>query len=186
MVTEIELKAHVQNTEELRLLLSEKAEYLYAFEKNDKYWYAENMSLLPSGLRIRSEKRLFPDKREESLTLVTYKNKEVRDGIEVNEEREFTVIPAPEFEEFLKRTGLKPGRSKEKRGWAFSRDGITVELVEVKGLGWFVELEIIAEAKNEETFTKGKKRLLDFLSGLGIKNEAIESRFYSEMLAAKR
>jgi adenylate cyclase class IV len=49
-----------------------------------------------------------------------------------------------------------------------------------------VELEIIEEVKNEETFTKGKKRLLDFLSGLGIKNEAIESRFYSEMLAAKR
>jgi len=208
MVTEIELKAHVHNSEELRLLLLEKAEYLYGFEKKDKYWFAEESALQggsaflrcddvkcpgaglsPSGLRIRCEKRSYPDGKEESLTLATYKKKELKDGIEVNDEREFTVNPASEFEEFLKRLGLKPERSKEKRGWAFSKNGIITELVEVKGLGWFVELEIIVNAMNgelmnEEAFAQGKKSLMDLLFDLGVTKEAIESRFYSEMLSS--
>ena len=182
MATEIELKAHVQNNEELRLTLSAKAEYLYSFDKNDSYWLAEKSGMPPSGLRIRSEKRSFPDGKEESLCFVTCKNKEVRDGIEINDEREFSVEPAFEFEEFIRKLGFKPVRSKEKRGWAFSKNGITAELLEVKGLGWFIELEIIANTSNAETFEAGKKRLLDLLTDLGIANDAIESRFYSEML----
>ena len=189
MVTEIELKAHIHNSEEMMPVLSEKAEFLYAFIKKDTYWFSGGLELPPSGLRIRSEKRTFPDGREESFTMATYKNKEVRNGIEINDEREFTVEPVSEFEEFLKRMRLKPARSKEKHGWAFSKDGITAELVEVKGLGWFVELEIIAKAghgsgNNEKTFAEGRKRLLDFLGGLGIAEEAIESRYYTEMLEA--
>ena len=191
MATEIELKAHVHNSEELKLLLSKKAEYLYAFEKRDNYWFAEKPGLPPSGLRIRTEKRCFPDGNEESLTMATYKVKEVRDGIEINDEREFSVEPAFVLEDFLKLLGLKPVRSKEKRGWAFSKNGLTAELAEVKGLGWFVELEIIVTAEGDTVhagntdgiFAQEKKRLLDFLDSLGITREAIESRFYSEMLA---
>jgi adenylate cyclase class 2 len=188
MVTEIELKARVQNSEDLKLLLCEKAEFLYAFEKQDSYWEpTEASDLPPSGLRIRREKRTFQDGKVESLTLVTFKTKEVRDGIEINDEREFSVKPEPLFEEFLRRLRLRPGVSKKKRGWAFIRKGINAELMEVSGLGWFLELEIIAEGvqaggSREENFTEGKKRLLDFLSGLGIAEEAIESRYYTQML----
>jgi len=185
MVTEIELKAHIRSSEELKRKLSQKAEYLYAFEKKDEYWYNDESTLLPSGLRIRDEKRIFPDGREESLTLATYKNKEVRDNIEINDEREFNVAPIVAFEEFLRRIGLKPGRSKQKRGWAFLKDSITAELVEVKDLGWFIELEIVTQDRNEGAFAQGKKRLLELLSDLGITEEAIESRFYSEMLNKK-
>ena len=183
MATEIELKAHVHNNEELRLTLSEKAEYLYSFEKKDSYWLAETSGLPSSGIRIRGEKRIFPDRNEISLCLVTYKNKEVRDGIEINDEREFSVEPASEFEEFIIKLEFKPVRSKEKQGWAFSKNGITAELVEVKCLGWFIELEIIANTADEETFVTGKKRLLDLLAELGITEDAIESRFYSVMLS---
>ena len=182
MATEIELKAHVRNSDELRLTLSGKAEYLYSFEKKDCYWLAENSDLPSSGLRVRSEKRILPDGREVFLCLATYKNKEVRDEIEINEEREFSVEPPFEFEEFLRKLWLRPVRSKEKRGWAFSKTGITAELVEVKTLGWFVELEILTHTTNEETFAQGKKRLLDFLAEIDVAKDAIESRLYSEML----
>ena len=194
MAVEIELKAHVTNWDALKRLLSEKAEYLWAFEKTDTYWFPEKNSFPwfpPSGLRLRREKRCSKKGTETSLCLVTYKNKEVKDGIEVNDEREFEVS-APKrqsavvFEEFLKKIGLIPGSSKKKRGWAFSREGINAELVEVEGLGWFVELEIIdpihADSDMEAAFTEGKKRLLEFLDFLGIEREAIESRFYTEML----
>ena len=187
MVTEIELKAHAGNWEELKQILTEKAEYLCAFEKSDEYWFAAESSLPPSGLRIRGEKRRFADETEDFFTIATYKTKEVRDGIEVNDEHEFRVDPAGEFVEFLKRMGLKPGRSKKKRGWAFSKENITAELVEVAGLGWFVELEIISHSdkSTKEAFTAEKTHLLEFLDSLGIAREAIESRFYTEMLANK-
>jgi len=195
MATEIELKVHVKNFEVLRLLLLEKANYHYSFEKDDNYWFPQEYppsdqlrGTLPlSGLRIRRESRIFPDETAESLTLVTYKTKEVRDGVEINDEREFSVDPAPLFEELLKRMGFKPGISKHKQGWAFSREGIGAELLEVKGLGWFLELEIIVDEipdgeRREETLAKGRKRLLDLLDSFGIERGAIESRFYSEML----
>ena len=179
MATEIELKAHVTDSEAMRLTLSKKAEYLGAFEKEDTYWF-------PGGLRVRREKRTHPDGRMELLTLVSYKTKEVKDGIEVNDEREFEARPVgphseSEFEEFLALIGLKPGIAKKKRGWVFSRDGITAELAEVEGLGYFVELEIVDNGANP-AIEEGKKRLLDFLAVLGIQKEAIESRYYTEML----
>ena len=197
MVTEIELKAHVRDSEALRLLLAEKAEYLGSFEKNDTYWSNDKINfgeihpgvpgLPPSGLRVRTENRVLPDGTNMEATFATYKNKEVRDGIEINNEQEFEVRSRschsiPVFEDFLRRIGLKPGAAKKKRGWAFSYEGITVELLEVESLGWFVELEIIADNNREETFARGKQRLLDFLATIGIAKEAIESRFYSEML----
>ena len=183
MVTEIELKAKVENSEALRILLIKKAEYLGKFEKEDTYWTLPRvLDPVPTRLRIRMEKRTLPDGREESLTIATYKTKELRANIEINDEREFAVNPASEFEEFLTLMGLKPDIKKRKLGWAFSRDGIKAELTEVKGLGWFVELEILTDNKEENTINEGKKRLLDFLSELGIEKKALETRFYTEML----
>ena len=181
MATEIELKAHVRDSETLRRLLNEKAKYLGAFEKDDTYWQLPN----GSRLRVRREKRQLPDGTEEHAVFATRKAKKVRDGIEVNDEREFKVIPGKPFEEFLRETGFKPGFSKQKRGWAFSYREITAELVGITGLGWFIELEILVPdgaARREEAAAKERERLLDFLAELGINQDAIESRFYSEML----
>lgn len=159
MAIEIELKARVRDSDALRRRLGEKADYLYAFEKEDTYWnWREGQksrgvspvpeARLPSGparprLRIRNEKRALPDGRTESFTLATYKKKRLKDGVEINDEREFSVNPVQEFEAFLVLAGLKPETAKQKRGWAFSRGGITAELLEVPPLGWFLELEII-------------------------------------------
>ena len=198
MATEIEVKAHVHDSEALKALLHEKAEYSGAFEKEDTYWFAPKPRTLVvplavplaapvSRIRLRREKRSLPDGSNASVTLATYKNKEVRDGIEINDELEFEVNPGTEFERLLKAMGFKPGVRKRKQGWVFTREGITAELVEVQTLGWFIELEILAgtieDDKREKTVTEGKEKLLNFLSALGIGREAIESRYYTEMLA---
>ncbi|MCL2319848.1 MAG: class IV adenylate cyclase [Treponema sp.] len=185
MPTEIELKAHVQDSEALRLLLTKKADYLGTFEKDDTLWYSADLS--PYGVRIRKETRRLPDGTSESKVLVTFKSKEVKDGIEINEEREFEVNPVQEFEELLRRMMIKPGAGKRKQGWAFYRNGITIELLKVDGLGWFVELEILAPplpaaASREETLTEAKTRLIAFLDELGIPRESIESRSYLSLL----
>jgi len=187
MVTEIELKAHVRDSEALKKTLSEKAELKGAFEKRDVYWFGpENSDLTVTKLRVRKEKRSFADGTESSLCLVTYKSKEENKGIEINEELEFEVEPVEAFEEFLKKAGLKPGAGKIKRGWVFVKERITAELVEVDTLGWFIELEILvgAKDKNEETITKTRETLLAFLDDLGVEREAIESRFYLDLLSS--
>ena len=189
MATEIELKAHVRDSGALKALLHEKAEYSGAFEKDDTYW-ARAAPPAPDApalrLRVRRQKRTLPDGSAASATVATYKAKEVRGGLEVNDELEFEVSPGPEFEGFLKSMGFAPGISKRKRGWDFSRDGITAELAEVEGLGWFIELEILASGIDagslEETVEAAREKLLGFLDELGIGREAIESRYYTEML----
>jgi adenylate cyclase class 2 len=197
LAVEIELKAHVQNNAQkivaLKSLLSEKAEYVCAFEKEDIYYFPLSPSDIPrSGIRLRGESRTLPDGTVKKAAYVTYKTKEVRDGIEINNEKEFEVCslqcsPVMLFDEFLKMAGLEHGFSKCKKGWAFSKDGINAELLEVEKLGWFLEMEILVNdaANDKETamiIEEKKKQLMDFLSDLGIEKSAIESRYYSEML----
>ena len=186
MVTEIELKAHVRYNEDFKALLSQKAEYGGSFDKQDVYWFGPEASAFPAKVRVRREKRCLADGTEESRCLVTYKSKEENNGIEVNEELEFEVEPVEAFEEFLEKAGLRPGAGKIKRGWVFLKEKITAELVEVDGLGWFVELEILVNAENrrEKKITAAKETLLAFLDSLGIEREAIESRYYLDMLSS--
>ena len=194
VATEIELKAHVVNYDKIKRLLFINAEYLGAFEKYDTYWYPEGGAcpgLPPSGLRVRKENRTFPDGIERVAYLVTYKTKERKNEIEINEEKEFEAtslrgLTAPVFEEFLKLMGLKPGNSKKKNGMAFFWEGINAELSDVEGLGWFIELEIVSEDYTEENYEKERNRLLHILELLGIEKEAIENRFYSEMLSTEQ
>jgi len=203
MSTEIELKAHVSSIEALKQTLTEGGRYLSYFEKDDSLWFPVDKPpgkespgpapglpakrLPATGLRIRREKRRFPDGTEETFTFVTYKNKEIRDGIEVNEEKEFEIRSsegqgALVFEDLLTRLQLQPGSGKRKRGWAFSINGITAELLELESLGWFLELEILADNDRAETVSEGRNRLLELLAGLGIGKEAIEDRPYMQML----
>jgi len=201
LAVEIELKAHVKDDalgiEALKRLLFEKAEYLCAFEKEDTYYFPSDNSDIPrSGIRLRGENKNCPDGAVKKAAYVTYKTKEVRDGIEVNNEKEFEVCssqnsPVIVFGEFLKMTGLAPGFSKHKKGWAFYKDGINAELLEVDKLGWFLEMEIVVndaemdvmkETTKKTAIEEKKKQLLEFLSDLGIEKDAIESRYYSEML----
>jgi adenylate cyclase class 2 len=198
MAFEIELKAHITDCESIKRQLEEKAEYSNSFEKEDVYWLSDEAAPRTAPfsifkIRVRKEKRRFSDGTGESLCFLIYKKKEVRDDIEINDEKEFEIRASSgrkveEIGDLLEGMGLNRGAFKKKRGWAFiGRENpgpgrICAELVEVEGLGWFVELEILADNNRDETVAEGKKRLLDFLDKLGIGRQAIEGRYYTEML----
>ncbi|MDR0878433.1 MAG: CYTH domain-containing protein, partial [Treponema sp.] len=158
MALEIEVKARVDEPELLKTRLSAFGKADCSYEKEDTYWFplaekavsGNGPALPPSGLRVRRENNgpfgTAPAEQRQT-TLVTYKIREPpgADGIEVNQEREFTVSDAGVFEELLGRLGLAPGIGKHKQGWAWNcagKDGdvIRAELSEVRGLGWFIEL----------------------------------------------
>ena len=188
MTIEIELKAWVQDPLELKKNLSSLAIFKGSFEKNDVYYNLEDPRLISDssgyGVRVRKVTSGFKGISKEA-NLVTYKSKEVRDGIEVNNEKEFEVPSASLFEEFLMALGLKERIRKKKKGFCFDYNGITAELTEVEGLGWFIELEMLLSAKDNEKIENGRARLLDFLDQLEIPRESIESRSYSTMLSPR-
>ena len=194
--TEIEIKAHVKNSNICKKKLSAIAGEETAFSKDDTYWFAPAVLHYFSGPRVRQE-----TKGKNIKTLVTWKNKEKRAGLEVNDEHELEISSEKEFEELLVLLGLKKQITKHKEGWAWYYNGITIELCKVSGsvkrntkkssslkqnqvknLGWFLELEIIAGDDSDVTVSSAKNKLFVLLEKAGIEKESIESRYYAEML----
>jgi adenylate cyclase class 2 len=191
MAVEIELKAHVGDPEARRDAISRLARYAGEYRREDAYWRvsaAPGRAGLPLGMdprhpiRVRRESFTGPGGETAHITLVTYKTKEIRDRIEVNRELEFEVSGGSAFEELLSLLGFEKGACKLKRGWSWNCRGITVELSEIEGLGWFAELEILADEDLPETTAGARRRLLDLLGELGIPEDQIEERYYTEML----
>jgi adenylate cyclase class 2 len=187
MAVEIELKAWVDDRFAVKEKLDALAFYNGEFLKNDTYWKREDTGAKAeafpfSGVRVRKESGADAEGKAYSVITVTYKSKETRDGVEVNDEREFSVSGAEAFEELLGRLGLKPAVSKRKSGFSWNYDGITAELTETAGLGWFAELEIIAGSGDAETVRTARRRLLELLAKIGISEERIEPRYYTELL----
>jgi adenylate cyclase class 2 len=197
MPIEIELKVRVGDPRALNERLSRLAPLpALSFEKEDCYWTA-----VPGGgdggdglkrpvVRLRKERTVYPGGETEEKALVTHKVKEVREGIEINDEREFTVSDPAVFEGLLQGLGLEPGMRKNKRGWAWTVGGIHAELCEVSGLkrslGWFLEIEILAESAEEPVVAGAREKLLDFLEKIDVPRDRIEERYYSELLAPEK
>jgi adenylate cyclase class 2 len=189
MSIEIELKAWVANPEALSNALnagSSPARFSRTFEKEDTYWHPASgitvLSLPLSGIRIRQETNTDVHGTLTRKVLINYKTKELREGIEVNDEREFSISDRHIFEDLLRRLGFEPGMGKHKQGQAWDYEGITVELAQISTLGWFVELELLEDNNQAETVAAARARLLDLLHCLGIGIDQIEPRYYTELL----
>jgi predicted adenylyl cyclase CyaB len=194
MAFEIELKARLDGPEPIPQRLALLGTYCRSYEKSDTYWRPPAGSgsggLPPSGVRVRRERGVDAEGRGREAVLVTFKTKESTAGVEVNDEREFAVSDAAVFEELLGRLGLEPAIRKEKRGRAWtigdaeSEAPILAELSDVTDLGWFIELEILADDDGAATVARCRERLLALLDRLGIGRDAIEERPYTRMLSS--
>lgn len=136
----------------------------------------------PVKVRIRNE---------DGETAVTYKRKEVQGGIEVNDEREFKIDDAAAFEALLVDLDFAPFIEKHKTTKSFYlKDGdgteLTIELSLVRDLGWFVEIEILADSPDAAETERARATLLKTLARCGVPESAIEPRYYTEMLADTR
>jgi len=196
MAIEIELKAHLDDYAPVKERLFLAGDYCRSYKKSDSYWLpaqaAVGMSVPPSGVRVRRESGIDADGAAHESVLATYKIKEISGGIEVNHESEFTVSDAGLFEELLGRLGLSRAIHKEKEGWAWTippqtagQSPILAELSLVTGLGWFLEIEILAADDGKQTVEESRGRLFALLEKLEIPAEWIETRPYTVMLKDK-
>lgn len=191
-MTEVELKARVDDRDLLIKKLNGWAKYCGSVSRDDNYWGMEGTK--HKKIRIRREK--YGDGK--SSILLTYKRKEKReDGgtiIEVNDERECEITDALPLETFLQDNGftIMVQKHKDVMDWTVPVESdevipeglsATFELCNVPPLGDFLEIEILSPTEDTALVTKLKEKLESFLVKTGIPKEKIEPRYYSDLLA---
>ena len=184
-MTEIELKARLDDPGPVKDRLSSLGRYVRSYRKADTYWLGTGSS----GVRVRRESGVTADGTDYRSALVTLKDKSISGSIEVNDEREFGVSDADAFEQMLCQLGLAEVMRKEKRGWewevpaeASGGRALKAEVSEVGRLGWFVEIEITADDAGHQTVEQCRRELLALLQKLEVPQESIETRSYAELL----
>ncbi len=180
MKKEIEIKAHVSDPDKIRDRLKElygDPEHIY---KDDIYY------------KFKSSGKLVRLRDEGGITVITAKNKTLSGNTEVNDEIEFTVSDNEAFVRFLQLNEAESYIRKTKSGFKYLYGAgdklITVELCEVTGLGWFIEIEKLVEinSADETSIEAARNDIYKVLSDSGIDETAIEKRFYTEMLLENR
>jgi adenylate cyclase class 2 len=193
MAIEIERKAWVRDPDGLRTFLITRLGRPEAVEKRDEYfiepqWAAEAAALQApaagaSGARARRQCRL---RQQGSRAIATAKVRRLVEGTEVNQEIEFEVSAPDEYRRFvLEYLGFEPHIDKHKRTLVFRHPKATVELSEVMGLGWFLEVEVLADSEDElEAVSRGVLDPIfrECLQWLG----PVEERQYTALLKEAR
>ena len=172
MAFEVELKAWVSEPDRLRERLDRRYSFVREYVKEDVY-FARNTH----GSDGRGDVRL---RRDGTRSICTFKDKRIENGVEFNDEHEFDVSDGHAFRELLHRLGCRERIQKTKIGRQYAVGDTVVELSELVGLGWFVEIEhVLADDAESQT---AERRVRAVLSELEIPVSAIESRTYTEML----
>lgn len=180
---EVELKAHVLDLACVQRNVASFASFLCDFDKLDAYWHGPEWRVArgTKGFRMRSEA---------GKTLVTFKTKRCQGGIEINRESEFSVSDPEAFRELILRLGCEPYYNKRKTGkrYEFRQEGepapFTLEVFELEGLGPFIEIETLLESEDPEAVALAQGEIRGLLARSGVEPQAIESRYYSELLIA--
>ncbi len=118
---------------------------------------------------------------------VTAKKKTISQGIETSEEIELGVHSAEEARAFLGYIGFEPflTKKKESEAWPW-REGLTVELNRVDGLGELVEIEaLVPSGAGSAAVEAVRTELRSVLRALEIDEAKIEARSYRALLAER-
>jgi len=177
MAFEIELKVWVDDPQALEASLEEIALFVAAYDKKDSYFTfpGENNGTART-LRLR---------REGEVVTVTMKEKRVVEGIEQNVEEEFTVSSFDKMKQILEALGCRCYIEKRKKGKKFRAGELNLELSEVEKLGWFLEIEKMEEKDDPEIIARARDEIRSMLRKVGIEEDKIEPRYYTEMLQGK-
>ncbi len=187
MAMEVELKAHVQDWQ----LLKERIEQQVGLEgpvyelKDDIYYCREGEDAL---FRLRLEQKGPSFSKLAGQVVFTRKYKQLKEGIEVNEELEFCcdANEAEAADTFFLSLGFEHYTRKTKKGYFYtwkvdaSLPPLHLELVEVGSLGWFLEMEFVLE--DEKKVPLARTFLRTILAQLGVDEQRIESRYYMHLL----
>ena len=174
---EVELKARVDDFEFIKSKLEEMYDYKGKIHKFDSYMRRKgDKDIINKVFRIRIDNE---------GAVVGYKDKKRQRGVEINIENEFGVTDPDLFIQLMEKMGFEVYVEKEKKGFLFKDSDISIELLNIKGLGNFIEIEKILKNPNDSEIAKAEIEIREILERVGINKEKIESRYYIEMLLGK-
>lgn len=173
MGVEVELKAFVDDPTSLRSRLDKIGAFRRRYRKDDYYF----------GSLAGSSKSLFRLRRDDGRWIVTFKKKNLFDGIEHNQETEFFVSDGDAFRRLAEELGYSVVVEKHKTGASWYVDGVVVEVSDVNDLGTYVEVEIVLpDGSGDDRIADARTRLIQVLEMLDIHRDKIESRPYTQMI----
>ena len=167
---EVEAKAHLPEPERaITSILELGGREIYFTIQRDTYYRhpGRDFAQTDEALRIREE---------EGRSFITYKGPKLDAQTKSREELEVPLVDPKDLGMLLLRLGFEPVAVVEKRRRAFLVGTLEVAVDEVKGLGYFLEVE--AKACND--LEEGKARVLGLLDTLGLDRQ--ERRSYLELL----
>jgi adenylate cyclase class 2 len=176
MPFEVELKAHLYQPEETEARAAELGKFVKESFKEDIYFrrQGETQPVPLDRFRLR---------REAGRAVVTFKEKKMVEGdVEVNEEIEFEADNPYAFFRFAARFGFEPFVVKRKKSRVYRVGRAHVEINEVEHLGHFVEIEILCD--DEANLLVARTEVARLLNRLGLPPEALEPRYYIDLLQA--
>jgi len=186
---EIVLKAHVNNKQETAKKLSTFATYKKHVEKHDVYWLLQNThSKIEKNILVRIREEISnTNNKEKKEYLITYKHKSLQfdkenKAYEVNNEYEFRIDDKTPFEVILKDSGYHVKVKKNKSTDIWQVENASLELSTIDLLGDFLEIEILSKTNDEKTVKLYRNQLFKLLQKSGLSRDAIENRYYSEMI----
>jgi len=147
MRIEIERKAWVRDPDGLREALEERYGQPKEVLKCDRYYIEPGVKPDPSR---RPQPRIARLRREGTFSTVTAKQRDYEGDNEINREIEFVVDDPQVFEEFIQGyLGFEILVDKIKHTWKFKDNPLTLELSNLRDLGWFFEAEYLADGEKE-------------------------------------
>jgi predicted adenylyl cyclase CyaB len=175
---EVELKAMVGDPVLIGHRLDQLLTYAGEVDKSDEYWSIPLAEPAASGMGFRLRLRAEPGK-----TTVTFKEKTYDGNVEVNREVEFGILDPGAFRLFLEKMSAKPVYAKTKKGRMWQGKGsLLAELVEVGGLGCFLEVETVCADAEDIDLQGIKASLMMVVEGCGLGESDLEPRPYSQLL----
>ena len=183
-VLEIEIKARISDPEALKRALEKDFAFLGEKVKKDRYYCEEGKQ---ENCQPETDKIARLRVNKESVCL-TVKRKRVEEKVEINEEYEVNVDDFDNAESVLRALGFVPFIEKVKITQLFQDpEGPKLEFNEIKGLGFFLEIEdLLPEKSCSEDIARCKSALKARLESLGLSEQDMEARPYMTLLREQR
>jgi predicted adenylyl cyclase CyaB len=169
---EVESKVRLTRDEEKRLLRELPERFgrpVKLFRYRDDYFAFKADGIT---LRLREEKR--------GEGILTLKLKSRKKGVERNRETEQKVVNPSRLRKVFADAGQKPVAIKYKSGVRFTSGGLTVELVKVRGLGPFLEIEMLLD--RPARIPAAKRKIRETFLSFGLTEDRFEKQYYLELL----
>ena len=174
---EVETKVKVFDLEKCKNKIVEISKYKGRQIKIDDYYTLENLKNYPKkSLRIRNHDGKWEINFKKRID---YKN-----GIYAKKETEFNVKNSEDFLKLIEDFGFKKWLRKEKITYLYEiKNNFHIELNEVKGLGWFMEIEYLTDEKG---INKARNEISNLMNKLGIERKLIVKEGYTKLLWDKK